>query len=158
MDPWLDQWHRVRRWFDRFTETNSGRSHTKDSDNYQDEVYAFFQNCYHLKDWLINDPVTSALVSDVETMISHSSDLRLCADLCNGSKHLLLTRSRASPDTKIGNRRFSMNLSGGTGDEEPPTVSVQYVVESAGSTFDAYAIAQACMSDWETYLRGKGLI
>ena len=70
MDPWLDQWHRVRRWLDRFTETNSGRSHTKDSDNYQDEVYAFFQNCYHLKDWLINDPVTSALVSDVETMIS----------------------------------------------------------------------------------------
>jgi hypothetical protein len=71
------------------------------------------KNCYHLKDWLKNDPTTQPVVGDVEQVITASTYLSLCADLANGSKHLTLTRSRADPTTRIGRRRFALNLGGG---------------------------------------------
>ena len=45
------QWKRVGRWFERFSNTARGRDHDRESDAYQDEAYAFFLNCFHLKDW-----------------------------------------------------------------------------------------------------------
>jgi hypothetical protein len=75
--------------------TNDGRVHDRESDYYQDEAYAFFQNCYHLKDWLKNDPTTAAAVNDIEEFICRSQNLSLCADVCNGSKYLKLDSSSA---------------------------------------------------------------
>jgi hypothetical protein len=152
VSSWAQQWSRVERWYLRFSETNSGRRHDRESDYYQDEAYAFFQNAYHLKDWLKNDPNSSAIVSDIEQVISQSRNLSLCADLCNGSKHLRLDRPRASADTKIGQRHFSVGLS------EPQTISARYVVESAGASYDAFAVAGGCMQEWRAYLSAKGLL
>lgn len=153
-EPWAEQWARVQRWVSRFGETTGGRVHDRESDFYQDEAYAFFQNCYHLKDWLKHDSATSSLVCDVEAFISSSQNLRLCADLCNGSKHLKLTRSRESPDTRIGKRDFSLSLGGSA----EATISAKYEIESGGSTHDAFTVAEACMKEWSAYLKGKGLL
>jgi hypothetical protein len=160
VDPWAEQWSRVERWFSHFSETNSGRSHDQASDNYQDEVYAFFQNCYHLKDWLRNDPASSALVrADIESTISGSPNLSLCADLCNGSKHLTLTRNiRSSADTHVGSRHFEVGLSSGSGSDSPPSIAVKYEVQSGGSVYDAFTVAQSCMIEWGDYLKSKGLL
>lgn len=152
MDEWADQWARVERWFGRFGETNAGRVHDRSSDHYQDEAYAFFQNAHHLKDWLKNDRAVSGQVRDVEAIVAGSQNLRLCADLCNGSKHLKLTSHKESPDTKMGNREFRLGLS------EPPTISAKYEVESGGNTYDAFTLAEACMSEWRAYLKQKGLL
>ena len=47
---WHEQWKRVNRWYDRIKDVDEGRLHLeKDSEYYQDNIYAFFQNCYHLK-------------------------------------------------------------------------------------------------------------
>lgn len=152
VQTWNEQWGRVRRWFLRFKETNDGRTHDRASDHYQDEAYAFFQNTYHLKDWLKNDSAVSAQVRDVEAFIAGSQCMRLCADLCNGSKHLALTTPRESADTKIGRRHFQVGLS------EPVTISAQYVVVSAGQAYDAFALAQDCLKEWRAYLTAKGLL
>jgi hypothetical protein len=149
---WIEQWNRVERWYSRFKQTNDGRVHDLASDHYQDEAYAFFQNAYHLKDWLKNDRQASTRVADVEAFISSSQNMRLCADLCNGSKHLALTSSRESADTKIGQRSFQVGLS------EPVTISARYAVESAGRTYDAFALAHDCLQEWRAYLTAKGLL
>jgi hypothetical protein len=70
LSPWEEQWKRVGRWFERFSDTARGRDHNRESDAYQDEVYAFFLCCFHLKDWLKNDPVSAAAASDVENLIA----------------------------------------------------------------------------------------
>lgn len=151
---WEEQWKRVNRWFERFRETSTGRQHGVDSDNYQDEVYAFFQNCYHLKDWLQADGYSSGLVSDVEGFINNSDELKLCADLCNGSKHSKLKRPRTGDtDTGIGPRNFSLTL--GTAE---PALSVHYEIESGGQTLDAFAVAKESLRAWEQYLREKQLL
>ena len=168
MDPWTEQWARLQRWFERFRKTNSGRTHVESSDHLQDEVYAFFQNCYHLKDWLTEDASSSGKVEDVEDLISNSQYLNLCADLCNGSKHLRLKRPRGSADTRIARRDFQIGLTdsigpiagadAAPGDDPPSTIAAQYEVTAGGKTYDAFTIAGACMAEWQSYLKGKALL
>jgi hypothetical protein len=152
-DRWTEQWARIKRWFNLFSTTNAGRPHDRESDYYRDEAYTFFQNAYHLKDWLKHDPAVSASVLDVETFVKDSQTLRLCADLCNGSKHLTLTAPKESADTKLGKQDFRLALGG-----NPPTISAKYEVESSGKTYDAFMLAQACIAEWESYLTVKGLL
>ena len=86
--------------------------------------------------------------------------MRLCADLCNGSKHLRLTSPRVDPDTKIGAKVVSLTLHANLGPprDMPPRILVKYEVEAGGEHHDAFTLARACMDDWEGYLRGNGLI
>src|SRR5437868_2214185 len=107
MDPWKQQWNRVQRWLSRFRETNDGRAHDRDSDYYQDEAYAFFLNCYHLKDWLVHDPASAGLCrGDVDRFIAGSINMKICSGLCLGSKHLriLYPQHGEDPNTEIGHR------------------------------------------------------
>ncbi len=157
---WNEQWERVERWYHRFQETDQGRVHDRPSDFYQDEVYAFFVNCFHLKDWLKNDPASCSVASDVEQFVANSFNLRLCADLCHGSKHLVLTSPRVDPATQIGRRHFgvtlSESLSGGPG--QPTTISAKYEIHAGGSVYDAFRVATASRNECEQYLKGKGLL
>ena len=55
----------------------------------EDPVYTFFEHCYHLKDWIKEDNTAQKLGVDkfVEDFINNNNCLRVCADLCNASKH-----------------------------------------------------------------------
>ena len=65
-------WDRVQGWHERFAETDQGRIHDRSSDLYQDEAYAFFVTCFHLKDWLKNDASSAAVATDVEQFVANS--------------------------------------------------------------------------------------
>jgi hypothetical protein len=78
MSSYLEQYKRVKRWHARFAAINNGLEHTKSSDYYADEVYAFFQNCYHLKDWIKNDPLSGQPGPKVEGFVHSSLSLRIC--------------------------------------------------------------------------------
>ena len=58
-DKYLEQYERMQRSYDRFREINS-RLADKVSSDYEDDVFAFFMHCYHLKDWIKNDPSVKA--------------------------------------------------------------------------------------------------
>src|SRR5438105_1733230 len=55
---WREQWDRVQRWYQRLVGIAVGRPHNMDLDSYWDDVLGFFQNCFHFKDWLKNDPAS----------------------------------------------------------------------------------------------------
>jgi hypothetical protein len=60
MPEWLEQYSRTLRWYRRLKALEEGPAHEiKESD--RDDVYAFFQNCWHLKDWI---PPPQAAQSD----------------------------------------------------------------------------------------------
>jgi hypothetical protein len=64
---------------------------------FQDMMWAFFQNCWHLKDWVKNDPLASdTQKKGVIDQAQASSTLGICRDLCNGTKHLGLDRKPSS--------------------------------------------------------------
>jgi hypothetical protein len=59
---WKEQWARLGRSYELITQTEKGRPDDRNSDFLKDELYSFFQNCYHLKDWLKNDPHAARFV------------------------------------------------------------------------------------------------
>ena len=123
--------------------------HDVPSDYYQDEVYAFFINCYHQKDWIKNDrSVDPAVAKSVEEFINNSEDLSLCADLCNGAKHLRLTRgTRSGGDPQFGKREFKAGLGG-----PETTISVKYSIDTSSGQVDAFELATKCLQAWKGFI------
>ncbi len=150
----VEQYERVRRFYERFGALNLGRPHDVPSDNYLDDVYSFFINCYHLKDWIRNDAMLSKNVKDaVEPHINSSRSLKLCADICNSQKHLALTKPpRSGENPSFGAKRFALNLGAGQ-----TTISLKWEVCTDNGPVDAYKLASDCVADWDAFLSSHGL-
>jgi hypothetical protein len=160
MSAYHEQYDRMKRWYERFAAIDQGRPHDVDSDNYLDEIYAFFLNCYHLKDWIKCD--SAVPVKDqqaVEDHITANRSLRLCADICNASKHLKLetkkdgTHGRSNENPTFGRTHAALQLGGGN----LPTVSLKYEVDTANGSKDAFKLATECVSAWDGFLSAHGL-
>lgn len=81
---WQGQFARTSRWLDRLICARS-------ADDAEDFLYAFFQNCYHLRDWVLVE-LTSL---PVDRLFQQSLPLRICRDAANLTKHRILTRKPA---------------------------------------------------------------
>jgi len=157
---WREQYDRTRRSYERFAEINAGTIHDRDSENYRDDVYTFFLNCYHLKDWLKSDPASRVASQEAEGCVNASLDLRLCGDLANGVKHMKLATPRASEDTALGRTHYALGLNAGIGpaEAEPTRISATYEVSSDGNTYDAFEIATRALTAWDAFLTSRGLL
>lgn len=125
------------------------------SEHYLDDIYAFFQNCYHLKDWLKNDVTFTAYShAEIESYVSATPALAVCADLCNGIKHLVLSNPPRSGDTpRLGQKTMRVHLQDSLSGEEFPTkIQISVEVEHGGHTLDAFQLATDAMQAWECFL------
>ena len=71
-------------------------------ETYRDYAHNFFLFCYHIKDWIKNDPAVDKSVKDaVEDYINQNNCLKICADIANGIKHLSLEKMRSKTRPNI---------------------------------------------------------
>lgn len=151
MDKTNEQFFRVKRWHRRLEEINNGKIHDRESDYYEDILYAFFQNCYHLKDWIIN---SGALAKDViDNFINSNTDLMICRDLCNGSKHLKINNPSIDKNIIVNRREYSMSIGGG-----PTKIEVCYWIHAGKYLVNAFDLATNCVVQWEAFLKSRNLI
>jgi hypothetical protein len=152
---WREQYDRLKRYYDRFTAIDQGRPHDVASDNYIDDIYAFFQSCYHLKDWIKNDSDVSQSIKDrVEHYITSKRSLSLCGDLCNSTKHLIRTKSdRSHENPFFGAKKFALDLGSG-----PTTIRLKYQIETDREPIDAFQLAAESIADWESFLTSEKLL
>jgi len=117
-----------------------------------DDVLAFFQNCYHMKEWIINDSDLEIREKKrcVEDFINNSEDLRICGDLCIGSKHLTIKRPRKDSETKI-NRHFWGGL------RNYPIQKRAFIITSDGRQYDAMNLATKCVEEWRRFFKNNGI-
>lgn len=117
-----------------------------------DTVLSFFEAIHHLKDWLVNDPMSGITKNEAESLINRSPMLRLCADLANGSKHLSLTRSRTG-DRSTDIARNDVTVFVGTG-----TAAHRFYVQSGNKEHEVRDIAEAAVGEWTQFLTDQGPI
>ena len=154
-----EQYERMKRWYERIKKIDQGRPHNLPSDYYCDEVYAFFVNCYHLKDWIINDDTVKKSEKGekggkVEDFINQNGCMRICADICNGIKHVKKSKDprkppRSDEDPEFGARKLSLNLGGGP----EPVITVKFSIETKTGTIDAFELASECVRKWEEFIK-----
>ena len=146
-----EQFERTKRWYERIKKIDQGMQHNLPSDYYCDEVYAFFLNCFHLKDWIENDDTVKSLAKGkVKNFIKQDECMSVCADICNSIKHLKLTKPPWSDqDPKFGGRKFSLSLGG----EPEPIIKVKFSIETKTGTIDAFELASECVRKWGEFIK-----
>jgi hypothetical protein len=120
------------------------------TDQALDTALSFFESVHHLKDWLVNDPLSGISEATVESLIRQNPVLRICADLANGSKHLVLTRSRTG-DVSTAITRNDVMIYVGTG-----TAAHRFYVQSAKKEYDVRDIAEEAVAIWTKFLTSQG--
>jgi hypothetical protein len=142
-----EQIARTQRCYYRWKCIDEGRVHDMESENYRDEMVAFFQNCYHIKDWLINASSGQFPKEKVEAFIDENPELQLCADLCNASKHFKLDRPRSTQEPKTGPQKIHLLLG-----SSQPQISVRYTIETISGPKDAFMLAGKCLELWRSFI------
>ena len=143
MAKFQDQFARVRRFLQRI------QTHNRSATDYDDDMWAFFQNCWHLKDWIKHDPeVPLDVRNTIEKDAQGSSELMVCADLANASKHLFLTTPRIG--AKHSHKNYRVVIGGQS--------KVEYFIDVGdGSKIDGVALAHRCIAAWESILNKRNL-
>jgi hypothetical protein len=127
-----------------------------------DMIYAFFQNCYHLKDWIKADK--PQLKREVENLFKESNKdpdvlcMKVCADLCNGSKHCRIDPKFYPPkidkdtDVKEIITKSHFNIT-----DRSFKFSISYNVQADNHNFDALELAKHCIDRWKLFMNDNSL-
>jgi hypothetical protein len=126
---------------------------------YEDDLYHFFQDAWHLKDWLINDPAANVRRKGIEADLENGDRaFKITADLANGTKHRALTTKNKNTKkvSRIGavivERIRSVPITGGKSEN-------RWRVRLAdGTETTAEKAAKDVMKAWDKLLKSYGLI
>jgi hypothetical protein len=134
------QLDRARRFLDRM-----GAEYHSNVD-FQDIAWSFFQHCWHIKDWLKNDPLVPEDTKAAVIQRAHSSHaLQACRELRNGTKHLV----------PVGARHLHTTT---TVFVDRAEVDHDCVIDDGrGAQWTGRAFAKLCVAEWETILSDEGL-
>ena len=145
MAKYHEQLERVRRFLDRV------RRDERETVDYDDDLWAFFQNAWHLKDWIANDMTISEDRRDGIVHAAHSSEsIQICADLANRSKHLKLTSKWKDADVT------GKNVTIFVGDDRPSEHTHTITLDD-GTQRVAQEVAEEAVAAWEIILAKEGL-
>lgn len=142
---WRAQYDRMRRSHARVTGPYNS------SVEYDDDLHHFVQDCWHLKDWIMNDSAL-AVGKAIESHVDAYKSLRIVADLAIGSKHLTRTKTN-----RVGANVSSTSVTVHLGQNRP--AEIEYVISLAdGTSTSADAVVRQAVNDWDTLLVTLGLL
>ena len=147
---YMEQFDRMQRWYEHFKKINQGISHERSSEEYTDVVYAFFQNCYHLKDWIENDDNAKMPKGfDIDRdFINKNPSMLLLADICNGTKHLKLDNERSKESPEFGSKTYSLQIGG-----QKPVLTIKWNIKTKSGNVDAFQLATECVQKWDEFIK-----
>lgn len=179
-EGWRNQYQRMLRSHQRLAEAAGPSS--VGSDEARDRLFHFFQDAYHLKDWLKNDddPLLPSK-KDVEALFTDPQqripDFQLTADLCNGVKHRTLWSGSSKTGDDLTNiiRQDAHVMLGGpatatayvggasprvvNGPPPSPTLGEhRWFVASNGQQREVMNLADEIVETWNAWLASKGLL
>jgi len=151
-----EQWDRVKRWYQRFKDINDGKPHTRNAEYEVDDVYSFFINCYHLKDWIISDDTVKIQNKrkHVEKYVHTTNDyLNDCGLICNSLKHLIPGKP------EFVGKKYDVAISEFMGgdtkemyEQNPTIIKIKFNIDTSDGIQDAFDIATKCMKSWEKFI------
>ena len=160
--PYLEQFERMKRWYEVLKEISISNGPESQADYQVDCIYAFFMNCFHLKDWLISSGVISK--NEVNSFINSNEEMKICRDLCNGSKHLNLNNPSIGRDDKCGCGWHGVTLHREydpfyqTIESPKPLKKFNYVILADFERFNVFSLADKCFNLWEEFMNDNSLL
>lgn len=152
--PWefIEQFKRMERWYKRIKIINAKVPKQLYYPEDEDEILAFFQNCFHLKDWVKNGDNKKIAELEVENFVNNSLYLKICGDICIGSKHLKINYPRIDAQTKITPESW-LPINGHV---NGPIEKNRFIIKSGDNTYEAEDLASKCIAEWQNFFSNKG--
>jgi len=148
---WKIQWSRLVRWHDRVRHIR-GKSIQEDlTASDMDIVIAFFQNCYHLRDWL--EASQLELREDIKKVFHDSFEMGACRDMCHGFKHKALSNPSHDADFNLYREYDYFETK-----NNPTKYRVAFAHEYDIKKFDLFELVEAWFLLWKDFLGRKGLL
>jgi len=162
LSGWREQYDRMIRSHARLLSVTD-RSTALGSDDARDALVHFFEDAYHLKDWIGNDVTLSRRRFDVEKAVNNSMRLTICADICNGVKHFNLRRGRGGgAGAEIVGQGLTIGLPTARWPEPDEAdegwIEHSWHIEYRGRTYDAAKLAAEVVAAWDRWLTTQGLL
>jgi hypothetical protein len=167
----IKQFEKVKRSLEKIEDQDRG------SNRYDDDMWHFFQDCHHLKDWIINDPSVPTAIKGadgykVENYIDSNIELIICANLANRSKHGKLTGRRKETDARVTNHSVTIevpalhieldrdrkNIIKSYSDSTGKTTQELTITIYDGRKYKALEVARTAVQLWEKFLSDNGLL
>jgi hypothetical protein len=142
---WRIQYERMMRGFARL------QHDYKSSVEYGDDLQHFLQDCWHLKDWIKNDPKLS-VGKQIEKEVEAYRPLMITADLANACKHV-----NHDKHDRTGAYVTRNDLTVGLGQDRPIEV-VHYIETDDGKTITAQELIHEVIGAWGQLLHKLGLM
>lgn len=113
--------------------------------DYQDDVWAFFQNCWHLKDWIKNDTALGPSAKRRIIATCHASTAlgAVCRDFANVTKHLKLRRTLPP---RAAHAHLNVRM-----------YTVDCQIDTPTGQRSARDVAQECFNEWVQILTAENL-
>jgi hypothetical protein len=146
--PKMEQIERSRRYLVRMSEMYRAAPFREDKEQFADDVLSFFIHAYHIRDWIAELNKIGIRKEDVDAFMNQHEELRICADLCNGSKHCHLRSARTGKEPHLASRSF---ISSGTNDVMHST-QCKFSVFTGEKFIDALELAERCMELWDDFV------
>jgi hypothetical protein len=160
--PYLEQFERIKRWHKILNEIRVSNASEDRTDYQVDCIFAFFINCYHLRDWLEHSKVTSPSI--LNDFIENHKEMQICRDICNGAKHLSLTSRSIGKDVKCdcGFHGVFLHREYDPFQEvlkhDNPVRNITYNIFVEYEKFNVFEVADKCVSLWEDFLKENNLL
>lgn len=150
---YLQQMARAYRFLDRYKAIGniSIESEPERMNDLEDFLWAFFQNCWHIKDWIRNDESLPKTVREaVWEDVNCNKALLVVADLANGIKHFSRDAARERVGADFGSIIVNENGDG--------VLMLTHEV-SVGDDMkrSALAVAEEAMNAWNEILFRHGM-
>lgn len=132
-------------------------STTSTIEDMEDVIRPFFCDCWHMREYLVqSDPKLFSLAS-VNACVAGSVAIRVCADVCNGIKHVVRDRPPSSGSER--NLRTNGNvliINDGAGGWVPPsTHGIRFVIEP--DSLNGLDIMKTAIADWKALINAAGV-
>ena len=149
LDPSLTTW---RAQYDRLVRSRDRvLAPYKSSVEYGDDLQHYFQDCWHLKEWIKNDKLIG-VGKAIEREVKAHKALEVIADLANAAKHLNHAE-RKRHDAYVTSTNVTVHL----GQDKP--IDVVYVITLGdGATLSAQDLVRDGFLAWEGILTKVGLL
>lgn len=139
---WQAQYIRQQRWLARFLGAQT-------KEDKLDFVITYFQNAYHLRDWL--RILHGDMPAKLDGFFAKNIELRLCQDICHMTKHVILTAPAVDKDSTPSIIRVYGRVDGWYG------VNAGLSVRTPNIEYDLKDLALRCSALWSEFVATQEL-
>lgn len=154
-NQWMGQFFRLSRWYERVASLKD-RSETEQLNAFDfDTLIAFFQNCYHLRDWL--ESSRPELKDDIKRVFENSFEVRACRDICHGFKHKNLKRPLLDANFNLY-REYDHFVAEAYPEKNPEIYNVAFADGNDIRKFNVFCFVDRCFNCWINFLKNHKLL